>query len=84
MNFNKEQKEAIESISGPTRIISGPGTGKTRTIIGKVLKILDEEIAKDHEVLIITFTNKAAHEIKERIEKNLQHKTNLNIFTYHG
>ncbi|NOQ50255.1 MAG: AAA family ATPase [Mycoplasmataceae bacterium] len=81
--LNKRQLEAVKQTNGPVRIIAGPGSGKTRTIISKVAYILEQNYAAPHEILVITFTNKAANEIKEKLLKVIP-KTTLNVFTYHG
>ncbi len=83
MNLNKEQSQAVEQTEGPVRIIAGPGSGKTRTIVSKIEYILKNDLAKPWEILAITFTNKAANEIKERINLGEGIKFN-NVFTYHG
>lgn len=69
--LNKQQKEAVECISGPSVILAGAGSGKTRVLIHKVLNlILNHDTAPD-EIVMITFTNKAAKEMKERIIRSL-------------
>lgn len=83
MNLNDEQIQAVKQIEGPVRIIAGPGSGKTRTIVSKISYILENNYAKPWEILAITFTNKAANEIKERINENEENKFS-NVFTYHG
>ncbi len=83
MNLNDNQLKAVEKTEGPVRIVAGPGSGKTRTIVSKIVHILDKGLAKPEEILAITFTNKAANEIRERVKKD-GGKEMRNIYTYHG
>lgn len=82
-NLNENQKDAVKSVDGPVRIIAGPGSGKTKTIVSKITYILDNELAKPEEIVVFTFTNKAANEIKERIH-SFTEKEIKNVYTYHG
>ena len=84
-HLNKNQLEAVKKTDGPIRIIAGPGSGKTRTIISKIAYILENNLAYPNQILAITFTNKAANEIKERLS-NLLNDTfdSPYVFTYHG
>ncbi len=65
--FNKEQKEAILTTDGPLLILAGAGSGKTTVVVNKIAYILDQKLAQPWQILAITFTNKAAGEMKERI-----------------
>lgn len=82
-DLNDIQLAAVKQLTGPVRIIAGPGSGKTKTIISKVINLLEHESVNPKRILIITFTNKAANEIRERINKQTN-SSSLNIFTYHG
>lgn len=81
-NLNKYQKSAVLITEGPMRIIAGPGSGKTRTIIAKANYILEKELANPNQILLLTFTNKAANEVKHRLEE--KHQTIKHVFTFHG
>ncbi|BDU67658.1 MAG: ATP-dependent DNA helicase PcrA [Candidatus Tyloplasma litorale] len=83
LNLNKNQLKAVKKIEGPLRIIAGPGSGKTRTIVSKIAYILKNNLASPNEILAITFTNKATKEISERILEEVGEKLK-NVFTYHG
>ncbi len=83
-NLNERQKEAVEHLNGPVRIIAGPGSGKTRTIVSKALNILNNHHSVPYRVLILTFTNKAANEIKNRIHEEIGDVNFKNVFTYHS
>ena len=73
-NLNPEQFAAVQHIDGPSLIIAGPGTGKTKTLTSKIAWLIGNHHAKPEEILAITFTNKAAGELKERLEKILKNK----------
>ena len=66
--FNDKQKEAITTADGPILILAGAGSGKTTVVVNKIAYILEQNLARPYEILAITFTNKAANELKERVE----------------
>ena len=69
--LNKEQYEAVTHVNGPLLVIAGAGSGKTRVLTHRVAHLISENNVNPWNVLAITFTNKAAKEMKERIEKIL-------------
>ena len=73
-NLNKSQKEAVLYITGPLLIVAGAGSGKTKVLTSRIAHILKENKAFPNEVLSVTFTNKAAREMQNRVSKILNNK----------
>lgn len=69
--LNSEQKKAVEYNKGPLLIIAGAGTGKTTVIVEKIKYLLKKKLAKPEEILALTFTEKAAYEMEERVDKEI-------------
>lgn len=67
-NLNKQQLEAVVHKDGPCLIIAGAGTGKTRVITSRIAYIIEQKWAKPSEILALTFTDKAAQEMEERVD----------------
>ena len=71
MNLNKSQKEAVENIYGPTLIIAGPGSGKTKTLVERMVYMIKDKNISPEEILVSTFTERAARELTTRITDRL-------------
>ena len=74
VELNNKQKEAIIDIDGPCLIVAGAGSGKTRVLTTRVIHIVKEKKAWPNQILCVTFTNKAAREMQNRISKSLNEK----------
>lgn len=89
-NANDAQREAISTTEGPLLIIAGPGTGKTYTLVKRIVYLITEKNVLPEEIMIATFTEKAAKELVTRITNELYEigiQINLNemyIGTFHS
>lgn len=83
--LNEQQLQAIINVDGPCRIIAGAGVGKTRVITYKIAYLINVIKIASEKILAVTFTNKAAREMKERVMQLLVDKNiNITIVTYHA
>src|SRR6187200_3385692 len=83
--LNPAQREAVVHVEGPVLVIAGAGSGKTRVLTNRVAHLINAVGAKPNEILAITFTNKAAGEMRERLERMLGRTTRaIWILTFHA
>ncbi|MHB2150183.1 UvrD-helicase domain-containing protein [Calditrichota bacterium LG25] len=73
-HLNQEQHAAVTSPRQPLLLIAGPGTGKTRTIIARIIYLVEEYKLPPEQILALTFSNKAADELKSRLEQTLKER----------
>jgi len=84
-NLNPAQLEAVTTTEGPLLIVAGAGSGKTRALTTRVAYLLERRLAEPHEIIAVTFTNKAAREMRERVRSMLGVDLNtLTISTFHS
>ncbi len=85
--LNPEQQAAVAASEPVVAVIAGPGTGKTKTLVAKIADLIENHGVKPSEITAVTFTNKAAAEMRERLEKRLGGKKAvkaLTIGTFHS
>lgn len=84
---NEEQLLAVRSISPRIAVIAGPGTGKTRTLVSRILYLLQKRRVRPSQITAVTFTNQAAREMRTRLEERLGRRSvagKLRIGTFHA
>ena len=70
--LNSEQQRAVSAGNGPVMIVAGPGTGKTKTLVARIVHVLQHDKAKPQQILALTFTKKAAEEMRSRLKDQIE------------
>lgn len=83
-NLNEEQQIAVLHDYGPMLILAGAGSGKTTTLVARTGRLIDEGVANPENICVLTFTNKAAKELKNRVSKRLPSSDKLWTGTFHS
>ena len=83
-NLNDKQREAAMYTEGALLILAGAGSGKTSTMIRRIAYLVDEKGVSPYNILAVTFTNKAAREMEERVEEILGSNSRMWIMTFHA
>ena len=84
--LNIKQQEAVEALERTMAVIAGPGTGKTKTLISRIQYLMERRKVKPSEITAVTFTNKAALEMRQRLQSQLGSRRslkNMHIGTFH-
>ena len=85
MKLNPQQQQAVEYVSGPCLVLAGAGSGKTRVIINKIAHLIEHCVYLPKQIAAVTFTNKAAREMKERVAHSIgkEKSKGLIVSTFH-
>lgn len=83
-SLNPQQKQAAIHTKGPMLILAGAGSGKTKTMTHRIVNMIEEEGIHPYNILAVTFTNKAAQEMRQRVEELIGTNLNMWIMTFHS
>src|SRR5436190_2474682 len=84
-SFDKYQQAAVEHDDGPAIVLAGPGSGKTRVIVQRAVRLIDQERARPEQLLVLTFSRKAAADLRDRLASQLQRSyASFPVTTFHA
>ena len=83
--LNDSQREAVEWKNGPLLVLAGPGSGKTKVLTTRVVRLLEKSQGQNFRILALTFTNKAAGEMRSRVETQVPDEmSRVRLTTFHS
>lgn len=85
--LNEQQREAVQAVDRAIAVVAGPGTGKTKTLVSRILYLLETRKVRPSEITAVTFTNQAAGELRERVQKQLGKRRSIRqmqVGTFHS
>ncbi|MBQ6002298.1 MAG: UvrD-helicase domain-containing protein [Synergistaceae bacterium] len=84
LSLSQRQQEAVQYVDGPLLVLAGAGSGKTRVLTHKIAWLISQNIADTHNIMAVTFTNKAAGEMKSRINSLVPNSAGIYAGTFHA